>query len=100
MKRSVGLNFLPKAISFSELGEDQVNAIAEKEEEKGALEVTLLQMLYSLNSDKERCVLFFELLRELGYNFDYESASHSLHIEWRWYMRIKKKIKERLSKAL
>lgn len=96
MQRAKGLNFLPRAIPFSEMEPFQVEQIG-KEDEHSEFESMFLSLLYALRSDKERCVLFIEMLRQLGYNLDYESSAKSLHIEWRWFMRVKKKVRERLS---
>lgn len=92
MKRSLGIKFIPQSTNFSEMEEWQVEAIEDKREES-TLELTILEMLYNLPSDKQRCILLIELLRQLGYNIDYESGAKALHVELRWFMRLKAKMK-------
>lgn len=92
--KNKNLSFIPRAVSFESLPawkepcqEDAYDFIMEK---------NILQMIYSLDTDKDRCVFMLLLLREYGFNFDHESSAQSLHIEWRWYMRVKQRIEQKL----
>lgn len=96
MKRAIGLDFIPESLSFSQLDPNVVGSLTAKDIEPEELERTVLHMLYCLETDQERCVLLFELLRQLGFSIDYRSSAKSMHISWRWFMRVKKKMKERL----
>lgn len=100
MKRSININFIPISQNFSELEdfqEQEALAVEDSSEHSGlTMELTLLSMLYSLKNDKQRCVLFIELLRQLGYNLDYESSAKALNVRLRWYMRVKKSVKDLL----
>jgi hypothetical protein len=98
MQRSRSLRFIPQSINFSELEEWQVEHIAEDKEVREELD--LLNLMYQLPNDKMRCILLIELLRQLGYNFDYTSAAKSLHIQWRWFMRVKQSMNKKLKEII
>ena len=94
MQRSKSLKFIPQSVNFSELEEWQVDHIAEEQDVREELDV--LHLMYQLPNDKMRCILLIELLRQLGYNFDYTSTAKSLHVQWRWFMRVKKSMHQKL----
>jgi hypothetical protein len=98
-----GLNFIPSSINFSQLTPMQENALGEDDEEQEIdseidKEILLLNSLAKLNSDKERCVLLLEILREYGYQIDYESIATALGIRLRWFMRVKSSVKQKVSR--
>lgn len=89
------LNFIPTTISFNALPE--MEEPRAEDEQNFDLEKQVLQMVFSLKSDKERCVLLLLILREYGFNFDYGSCARSLHIDWRWFMRVKAEVRKKLT---
>ncbi len=90
-----GLRFIPTSTNFSRLPEGaEENLVMECGEEDifGSdldKELILLQSISKLSTDKERCVMLFEIIRELGYAVDYTSIATALGIRLRWLMRIK-----------
>lgn len=98
MQRSKSLKFIPQSVNFSELEEWQVDHLVEEREVREELDI--LHLMHQLPNDKMRCILLIELLRQLGYNFDYTSAAKSLHINWRWFMRVKKSMHKKLQEVV
>ncbi|HYT01609.1 MAG TPA: hypothetical protein VEL70_01785 [Candidatus Acidoferrum sp.] len=98
------LPFIPYSQNFSTLPEGIVNGILGATDESEEInhnidkEILLVKSLSFFNSDKERCILLLEILREYGFQLDYGSIAQSLKIQLRWLMRIKanmrKKVKE------
>lgn len=96
--KNKNLLFVPQSINFADLPRWQHPSM---EDEQGyVVEQQILQMIYSLETDKDRCVLLLTILREYGFNFDHQSSARALHINWRWYMRIKERIAKRLKPFL
>lgn len=89
------LDFIPRSINFSELDPYFVDSLESKDADT-LLELQICQMLHSLDTDKERCVFFFQLLRSDGYKFDHGSSAKSLRVTLRWYMRMKQRIQKKL----
>lgn len=89
------LEFIPRSINFSELDPYFVESF-ETRDDDSLLELQICQMLHSLSNDKERCVLFFQLLRADGYKFDHGSSAKSIDVTLRWYMRLKQRIQKKL----
>lgn len=92
---------LPYSINFSRMQPFQIEALAQEMtedtyEQDIDKEIILLRTLSMLRSDKEKCILLLEILREYGFQIDYNSIAQSLGIHLRWYMRIKKSIKEKI----
>lgn len=96
-KRAHRLEFIPDTINFADLEPDRENQFG-YEEDHPVIELQICQMIHSLDSDKERCVFFYQLLREYGFNFDYFSCAASLNVQRRWYMRLKQKMQKKLER--
>jgi hypothetical protein len=99
--RVKGLRFIPSSINFSQLSPGQENKIYDEMQDEDEdinidKEILLLKSLSKLNSDKERCVLLLEILREYGYQLDYKSIALSLNVQLRWFMRIKKAVHDKV----
>lgn len=97
------LPFIPSSVNFSQLSPKQENDLFDDKEQESFYneidkEILLLKALNSLNSDKERCVMLLDILREYGYQLDYSSVARSLHIELRWFMRVKKNVRNKVQK--
>ncbi len=93
--RVPSLNFLPSTVNFSRMTPQEIeNLAADQTEANVDKEYIVLAILHVLNTDKERIAFLFELLRQYGYQFDYGSIAHSLHINLRWFMRIKANMKK------
>lgn len=90
------LNFIPKSVPFSSLEPWQVEEASGFTDEPTLVEERILQMVASLESDKERCVFFYQILREYGFQFNYAACARSLKVNWRWYMRVKERVKKKL----
>lgn len=98
------LPFIPKSINFSTLAEGTEDTfydetIDNQREIEIDKELMLLKYLSNLNSDKERIVLLLEILREYGYQLDYNSIATSLGIKLRWFMRIKKNTRNKVKEV-
>lgn len=87
------LNFLPTTVNFSRMKPQEIENLSEEQQEESIdKEILILSLLHNLGSDKERLVLLFELMRNNGYQFDYKSLAKAVHVELRWFMRIKQKV--------
>lgn len=92
-----GLQFIPSSVNFSDLSPAQESYLhndLEERKQEAVLdkELLLLKTMSGLSSDKERCVLLLEILREYGYQIDYGSIAQALGIKLRWFMRVKKSV--------
>ena len=92
---------IPTSINFSSLAPGEESRLFDElgssdEYPDIDKELLLLKNIEHLDSDKERCVLLFEILREYGYQLDYHSIAHALHVELRWFMRIKKNMRNKV----
>lgn len=95
------LLFIPTSVNFSSLPEGHENDFVGNDTEEILQdqidkEILLLQTIRFLDSDKERCVLLLEILREYGFQIDYSSIAKSLKIELRWLMRVKKNVHKKV----
>lgn len=95
------LPFLPTSYNFSTLSEGTENTfyddtLDDQREIEIDKELMLLKYLSNLTSDKERTVLLLEVLREYGYQLDYNSIAKSLGVKLRWFMRIKKNVRTKV----
>ena len=97
--RIKGISFLPTSINVSQLREDFDMADVDQQETWEAdldKEILLIATLSQLSSDKERCVVLLEILREYGYQLDYNSIAQSLGIQLRWLMRVKASVRRKV----
>mgnify|MGYP007117520529 CR=1 FL=1 len=99
--RVKGIPFIPTSVNFSSLPDGMEDSFLADDQDLGAeidKEIMLLKAISSLKSDKEKCVLLFEIIRELGYQVDYNSIAVALNVKLRWFMRVKagmhKKVRE------
>lgn len=99
--RVKGLRFLPSTVNFSDMSPNQENSFYDEEEQSNRdreidKEILLLNTLHGLSSDKERCVILLEILREYGYQIDYGSEARALGIQLRWFMRVKRNVRKKV----
>jgi hypothetical protein len=99
--RMRAIPYIPSSVNFSSMAPGQENALYDESEEQRRdseidKELILLSTLKGLDSDKERMVVVFEVLRELGFALDYGSCASALGIQLRWYMRVKRNVQEKV----
>lgn len=98
-KRSLGLSFIPVAKNFSEMEDWQVEEALGKEENPTIyLEKLVLSLLNELDTNQERVILLFQLLRSQGFELDHKSCANSIGVNLRWYMRKKAQVVKKLRK--
>lgn len=68
--------------------QDKILAHEEKFDEL-FVESQILNLMRELDNDKQRIVFLVLLLRESGFNLDFNSVAESMGIGRRWLMRIK-----------
>ncbi len=95
------ISFLPTTISFSRIGEDSPEleeALAIEEDFTNTFsEETIIHMLKSLSTDRERTILLLLIIKEFGYKLNNEDICEQVFgIRRRWYQRIVKKIQKQL----
>lgn len=93
--------FQDPTLNFSELTPSQEKDLFDDTVERQIdsdidKEILLLKALKALDSDKERAVFLLEILREYGFQLDYDSIATALNIKWRWFMRVKKNVKAKV----
>lgn len=100
--RVKGIRFLPSSINFSDLAPNKESTFYDEDEQAKRdveidKELLLLKSIKMLDSDKEKCVILFEILREYGYQLDYRSIAHALNVKLRWFMRVKKTVRSKVN---
>jgi DNA-directed RNA polymerase specialized sigma24 family protein len=102
------LNFIPTAVSFSQLGSqfeddseefdpmDSLQLYREETHDALDLEILLMQMMNELN-DREKIVFLLQIMRSDGYRIDHASCSRALHITLRTYMNVLKRVRTKVA---
>lgn len=104
------LNFIPISYNFSDVFKEKdedtydppgfevsdLGRQAERVEEDLVLEKMIVEILHNLD-DREKIIFMFQLLRDAGYNLDYESCAQTIHINRQWYMNNLKSVKQKIA---
>lgn len=91
-KKYNSLRFIPQSINFSDIANDtdfNISVIEDYQQELGdsqEFELLLAHMLTNLKDNKTRMILLFQIMRDLGFQFDHQSCAKIIGIEYRHYV--------------